>query len=253
MNKSAKVSLSKLASYTMMAIGMFFVVFSALIVSSFLAILGIAIICWVIILLYITPIKHVPITLLTASTISAAANIERILENTNMLMKGKYLPPTLLKDFESSFIYISEQEVSLSKPQELQEENTRGFNFITPPGLALSKLFEQQIGTSFSKTDLKFIQEKLPRVFVEDMELAQAVDIQVNNNTVRVELKSSVLLDVCIATRSLPRTHSQVGCLLSSALACVLAKVSGKVVTIEKDDFSDDGRVTILEFKLWEE
>ena len=79
--------------------------------------------------------------------------------------------------------------------------------------MALSKLFEQQAGTSFTKLDLNFTQLKLPNILVEDMELAEAADLQMKNDTVTLELTGSVLQAICEETKNLPRTHSQVGCL----------------------------------------
>jgi hypothetical protein len=56
----------------------------------------------------------------------------------------------------------SKNNKALPKPEEINEEKLFSENpeglFITPPGLALSKLFEKELGTSFTKTDINYMQ-----------------------------------------------------------------------------------------------
>lgn len=82
------------------------------------------------------------------------------------------------------------------------------------------------------------------------MQLTQSADLKMQNDTVTLELTGNVFREICQETRNLPRTHRQIGCLLSSAVACVLAKASGKVVTIQKDEQSDDGKTTRIEYLM---
>jgi hypothetical protein len=124
--------------------------------------------------------------------------------------------------------------------------------FVTPPGSALSRLFEEELGFSFTKADLKQIQNKLPKLLVEDLELAQNAEIQIQDNTVTVEITGSVLDEICRQTDSQPRTHKQVGCLLSSAIACVLAKSAGKPVTIQNETRNQETKTTRIEYKILE-
>jgi hypothetical protein len=61
-----------------------------------------------------------------------------------------------------------------------------------------------------------------------------------------------IFKDLCEQTRKLPRTHEKVGCPLSSAIACALAKVAGKPVIIERELQNLDG-TTRTTFRLLEE
>jgi hypothetical protein len=254
MEKTRKIASIKIALYSMLTLGVLLVVVSAFYASSFLAILGVAIVFWGAILLYITPTKHVPLALLNAAAVSGTSNIERILAEANVSEKGKYLPPNFIRDYESSLVFIPEQPGQpLPRPEEIAEEkpqSTRKLVFITPPGLGLSKLFEKELGVSFTKTNLEFVEQKLPKLLVEEMELAQTAELQIQNDTVTLKLTGNVLEEICEETRKLPRTHSQVGCLLSSAVACVLAKASGKAVSIQNEEQIDDGKGTRIEYRL---
>jgi hypothetical protein len=231
-------------------IGVALTVLSALNGSSFLAILGVAIIFWGAILLYVTPAKHVPLTLLNASAEAAAANIERLISELNLSERGVYLPPKNLKNIESSLVFIPETiKTPLPTPEETNEKTGA---FFTPPGSALSRLFERELGFSFTKTDLKQIQNKLPKLLVEDLELAENAEIQIQGNTVTVEIIGSILDEICRQTDYQPKTHKQVGCLLSSAIACALAKATGKPVTIQNETRNQETKTTHIEYQIFE-
>jgi adenine/guanine phosphoribosyltransferase-like PRPP-binding protein len=65
-------------------------------------------------------------------------------------------------------------------------------------------------------------------------------------------MKNHVFEDLCEETRKLKRTHETVGCPLSSALACVLAKATGKPVTIEKEEKLPD-ETTQIQYTVLED
>jgi hypothetical protein len=240
----------------MLLLGVGLVVVSAFYASSFLAILGVAIIFWGAILLYITPSKHVPLTLLNASAEAATANIERVISELNLSEKGIYLPPKNLKNIESSLVFIPETpQTPLPTPEESNEKlltKEKTGAFVTPPGSALSRLFEEELGFSFTKTDLNQIQNKLPKLLVEDLELAENAEIQIQSNKVTVEITGSILDEICRQTDSQPKTHKQVGCLLSSAIACALAKATGKPVTIQNETRNQETKTTHIEYQIIE-
>ena len=257
MSRTRRIGMNQTIVFAMLTPGVILVVLSAFYVSSFLAILGVAIIFWGAILLYITPSKHVPLTLLNASANSNASNIERILSEANLAEKGFYLPPKNLTNIESSLIFIPETpKTPLPKPEEITEKllpKRKDGVFLTPPGLALSQLFERQLGVSFTKTDLAHVQRVLPKLLIEGTELAEDAEIQIKNNTITIEITGSILAGVCQETNKNPKTHEQVGCLLSSAIACALAKATGKAITIQKETQSPNLKTTRIEYQIVEE
>jgi hypothetical protein len=218
----------------------------------------VGIVFWGVMLLYITPTRHVPLTLLNASNAAGASNTERILNELNLTEKGRYLPPKYLKNYESSLIFIPEKpDQPLFKPEENTEEkltsNNPGGAFLTPPGVALSKLFEQELGVSFTKTDLTYLQQNLPKLLIELIEIAETAEMQTQNDKITIELTGNILSAVCQETQKLPRTHEAVGCLLSSAIACALAKATGKAITITKETQSSNNKTTTIEYRIQEE
>ena len=235
-------------------IGVALTVLSALNGSSFLAILGVAIIFWGAFLLYITPSMHVPLTLLNASAEAAVANIEWVISELNLTEKGVYLPPKNLKNIESSLVFIPETfKTSFPTIEETNEKlltNKKTGVFFIPPGSGLSRLFEEELGFSFTKTDLNQLQNKLPKILVEGMELAESVEILTQGNIVTLEITGSILDEICRETDSKSKTHMQVGCLLSSAIACALAKSTGEPITIQNETRNQETKITHIDYQI---
>lgn len=207
------------------------------------------------IFLYVTPVKHVPLTLLNSSAEVAVANIERLISELSLTERGIYLPPKNLQK-EPSLVFIPESEKTSSSTSE--ETNERLFIgektgvLVTPPGAALSRLFENKLGFPFTNTDLKHVQNKLQKLLVEDMELAESAEIEVQGNTITLQIVGSVLDEVCRQTDSQPKTHIQVGCLLSSAFACILAKATEKPVTILNETRNDEIKTTLIKYQIFD-
>jgi hypothetical protein len=247
---------NKTSIFIMLSLGVLLVIVSAFYVSSFLAILGTATLFWGVILLHITPVKHVPLAFLDASINGNANNIERILSEFDLSEKGIYLPPENLKNVESSVIFIPKvaenslplAEESIDKFYSKQKDGA----FLTPPGLGLSQLFEKEIGTSFTTLDFKDLPSVLPKILIERMEIAENVEIHAQENTITIEITGSLLNGVCQATNNQPRTHAQVGCLLTSALACVLAKATGKPITLQNENTNQETKTTHIEYQILE-
>lgn len=205
-----------------------------------------------------TPSKHVALELLNATVTSALSNSERIIAASKANGRGFYLPPRYLKDLESSLVYISPNtEQTLPPTDEIDEEELyqtkpKGI-CLRPPGLALSKLLENELGTSFTRTDLNIFQDKLPKLLVEDTEIADSVQVKTENGLIIVEISNHVLRNVCKEARKLPRTHQLMGCPLTSAIACALAKATGKPVAIENEEDTADEKTTKTTYRILEE
>jgi hypothetical protein len=253
---TSKLSIYRIVPYTLLVLGLASLPASAFYSSYVLAFMGLGLTFWGALLLYLTPSKYVKVELLNATAISNLPNIERILSTTKTNTKGIYLSPKHLKDYTSSLIFIPAQPGEpLPTPEETDTEKLHSKNpngiFLTPPGLGLSKLFEKKLGKSFTETDLEDVQKELPKLF-EKSEITKNMDIQTEENSVTVDLGNHIFKGLCEETRKLEKTHETVGCPLSSAIACALAKASGKPVTIEKDTQNLDGS-TRIQYKLLED
>jgi hypothetical protein len=260
-NEETKVNFrfsTRIAAFSILVLGLTALTASAFYASTILAFIGLGLTFWGALLLYVTPTKYVKLELLNAVAPSTLTNIEKILASSKLNDKGIYLPPKYLRDFESSLVYIpSKNDKALPKPEEINEEKLFSENpeglFITPPGLTLSKLFEKELGKSFTKTDINHIQNNLPKLLIEDLEIAEDVEIEAMGDLITVKITKHIFSGICEETKKLPKTHEALGCPLTSAIACALAKATGKPVTIEKEEQVEDGETTKIQYRILED
>jgi hypothetical protein len=236
--------------------GLALIVLSALNNSTFLAILGVSIAFWSMLLLFFSPTKHTFLALLKASTSASASNIERTLLEFNLLEKGVYLPPQNLQNFESSMVFVPKSSnTPIPKAGETNDklfvEKKTGLLF-TPPGLALSLMFEDELGLSFRKIPLPQMQRLIKKLF-NDLKFASDLKIQIRNKTITLELTGSIFNTLCHEARNnQPRTHDQIGCILVSAFACAFAKASDKPVTVQKETLDPETKTLTAEYRMEE-
>ena len=255
MFKQERSTFNLLIISILLVLGAILVICSAFYVSSFVAILGLSMIFWGAILLYMLPVKHVPLVLLNTSVRSSTNNTERILGEFKLTEKGVYLPPKNLENFDSGLIFVAKSP-NASLPSRIHEDNqmlipkSREGVFLTPPGYALSMFFERELGSVFIKIGIEDLQFILPKLLVEKLELAQNLEVLVQRNIVTMKITGSIFTDICIETDFTPKSHKQIGCVFSSALACVLAKVSGKPVLIQNETLIQEEKTLSLDFLL---
>lgn len=236
--------------------GLIMIVFSALYDSSSLAIIGVSVAFWSVLLLFFTPTKQTFLGLLKASAAASGSNIERSLIEFNSPEKGVYLPPHNIRNFDSSVVFVpktsdTELPESNETTDKLFTEKKNGL-LLTPPGLALSTLFEQELGLSFRKINLAQMQIMVTKL-VHNLKFAEDAQVQIHDKTITVEITGSIYNTLCQETRnSNPRTHMQVGCILASAFACAFAKASDKPITIQKDTLNPDTKALIIEYRMEE-
>jgi hypothetical protein len=236
--------------------GVVMIVLSALNDSSLLAILGVSVAFWSMLLLFFTPTKHTFLALLKASASASGSNIERSLTEFNLSEKGIYLPSQNLRNFESSLVFVPKtRQTALPTSDETSDklfaEKKTGL-FFTPPGLALSLMFENELGFSFRKITLPQMQKAIMRL-IRNLKFADDAQVRIQDKIITLEVTGSIFNTLCSETRtSQPRTHSQVGCILASAFACAFAKASDKPITIQKDTLNPETKTLVIEYFIGE-
>ena len=236
--------------------GLIMIVFSAINNSSYLAITGVSISFWSMLLLFFTPTKHVFLSLLKVSASASASNIERSLLEFDLTEKGVYLPPQNLRNFDSSIVFVPKTAgttlpTSNQTSDKLFTEKKTGL-FLTPPGLALSLMFENELGLSFRKISIPQMQSMIKKLFI-NLKFAEDVQVQIRERIITLEVTGSIFNTLCYETRNnQPRTHAQVGCILASAFACAFAKASDKPITIQSDTLNPDNKTLIIEYQMEE-
>jgi hypothetical protein len=268
---------ARAASWTLLAVGAATLITSIVYVSQILAFIGLSLVFWGALLLYIQPEEYTKKALLDATALTSLEALSQIMQELNYKGKAIYLPPKYLKDPEANKIYIPKQkdgkpptpELILKHESQLFIKNPQGI-LLTPPGAEMTKLFEKTLGTSFTKVDLEYLQQNLPNLLIEDLEIAEDLEIETKkrkaakeitdsvsliettSDTIHVKITNSILRDLWKEDRKLSHLHSKIGCPICGAIACALTKATGKPVTIEKIQPSEDGKIIEADYRILE-
>jgi hypothetical protein len=248
-------------------------------VSLILAFVGLGLIFWGIVLAYIQTEEYVKGTVLDATTASMQATLNQTLQELGCRGKAVYLPPKYLNDPESTKAYVPRQKTGkLPPPEQTQRLETQPFSgssqgiIITPPGAGLTRLFEDTLQTSFTKVDLAHLQEHLPKLLIEDLEIASDVEMQtgtsktstypldnttpqiaIEHDRINVKITSTTYKNTAKQTTPLSDLYTTLGSPLASAVACAITKATGKPAIIENQQVSEDGETTETEYRVLEE
>lgn len=226
--------------------------------ASILAFIGLGLTFWGCLFLLLKQETYIKSTLLDSTTTQSLENLNKILTELDYKGKGVYLPPKYLKDLKSGIIYVSKQKGTKIPPlKEKPEEKMFSTNpnglYITPPGLDLTNLFEKEIGTDFIRTDLQYLQNKLPNLFIENLEIAQDLQINTENNLVKVKITDSIYKNICKKTQKLTKISNSIGCPLCSSIAIAITRATGKPIIIEKTEISEDEKTIETHYRIIKE
>lgn len=257
-SKRKRLMSKGITGYILALVGILALVFSIAYVSSILAFIGLGLTFWGFLLLYLKHERYVKSTLLDSTTTTSLETLSKIIAELDYKGKAVYLPPKYLKDFKSGILYIpKKQEVRIPIVGEVSEEKTFLKNpnglCIAPLGLGLTNLFEEELGTDFVGADLRYLQNNLPRILIENLEIAQDIEIKTESNLVQIKLVDSIFKDVCREASKFSNICNSIGCPLCSSLACALSRTTGKPIAIEKTECSENGKIINVQYRILEE
>lgn len=254
--KMSTIKKERSVSWFLLVLGLVSLAISIIYASSVLAFIGLGLTFWGVLTLYITTEKYVKQTLLDSTITPSLANLNQMLTELKYRGKSIYLPPKYLKDFETVKVYIPKNKnTNLPTPEEIQQQEYKTFLknpeavLINPTGQSLSKLFEKTLRTSFTAVDLEYLQQNLPKLFIEDLDIAENLEIKLKDS-IHVKITNSIFKGICRETQKLSHPFDTIGCPLCSAIACAIAKASGNPVTIEQSQASEDGEVIEVYYRL---
>jgi hypothetical protein len=239
------------------------------------ALIGLGLIFWGIIITYIQTSEYIERRILDATVVPLMTTLDETLKTLEYKGKAVYLPPKYLNSPETPKIYVSRQVTAALPPPDITQKleiepshrNTQGM-LILPPGAELTRLFETSLGTSFLNIKLQDLQQRLPKVLIEDLEVVTDIEIKTPANIetettaenaradedrILVKFTTATYKNTCKKATELSAIYANVGCPLTSALASALAKTTGKPVTIEKQQVSEDGATTQTEYRILKE
>lgn len=244
--------------YLFIYFGAISLVSSVLYNSSILAFIGLSLMLWGGLFLFIKSSKHVKATVLYSTTASSFKSMDKILNELNYKGQPVYLPPRQLKELREGVVFVpSEQGIHIPKAERLSEGKTflnpEGI-CLTPPGQDLMRLYEKILKTDFSRVNLNYLKNKLPELLVENLEILDDIEIiEAAAGRVAVKMKGEVHVTLCNQHKNRLKSFPSLGCPLCSSMACALARVTDKAVVIEKLEISEKEKTTETWYRLFEE
>jgi hypothetical protein len=248
-----RVAASSRISVLFLISGIFSLAFSIYSESQILALIGLGLTFWGALFILLKPLRLVEGSLLYNSAVPTYLTTDRILDDFNYKGKGYYLPPypkdvylpEYLKGLKTSVVYISAKTNSeMPSIEEIAKgkfvSNTQKGVLVAPPGLGILTQIEDKMNVDFTKMDLNYLCEVLPIFILQDLNLAKEVAMEPNGDKVHLKLLNSLYTNLYSSRENL-KSVNILGCPIASAVACALAKNSGRTVTIQKHTVSPDG------------
>ncbi len=209
------------------------------------------------ILAYIRTEEYVKGDISQAAVTPLLCTIDQILRELDYKEKAMYLAPKYLKEPQAYLAYIPKTKRMM--PPSLEEIQLQGGKLFVsnpdgilmqPPGAGLVALMERTLGTSFMKQDLPYLQHNLPTLFIENLELAQDFRMEILENTVVVNIENFFHRELLGGNEGSSRLDNVLGWSISSAIACALAKATGRLIVIQSQFATDDLRTIRIEYSI---
>jgi hypothetical protein len=255
LKKNPKTTPSSLrTSLAFLAFGIVILAASIIFNWQVLAFIGLGLVFWGAIFALSRPGKFVDSSLLDSTANSVYSTLDRLINDLNYNGRGYYIPaypkdaflPEYYKNLKESVVFISDENFTgLPSVEELAagkfiSDKNRGV-FITSPGSGVLNQMEHRLNLDFSSIPLQELCGLLPRCMTEFFNLAQEMDLQViDESKVRLSVHG-ILYESLYASfandGAIQKSVTLLGCPVVSAVACAIAKSSGKTVVIQEQQF----------------
>jgi hypothetical protein len=255
-DSSSKISVLFLIS------GILSFVFSVYSASQMLALIGLGLTFWGALFLLLKPRKFIESSLLYSATVSEYLTIDRIINEFNYKGRGYYIPPypkdvylpEYLKGLKASVVFISGKNNSeMPSIEEIAKGNFMSKSqkgvLVVPPGSGILTQIEETMNMDFTKMSLNELCEVLPTILLQDFNLAKEIEMKPDGDNIHLKMLDSLYKNLYSARNAL-KSVSLIGCPITGAVACALAKNSGRNVTIQKQQVSPDGSAVQVWYRM---
>lgn len=244
-----------------LACGVLTIVLSYSLTSLILAFIGLSLSFWGALFLVITPTRYVEANLLAHNLSPLYYSTDRIIRNLDCNGKGVHVPsyppdvylPDHLRGLKETVVFIPKSEELVTTPSidELAKgkfivENPKGI-LLTPPGLNMLTRIEEKTKTDFTKTTLSDLCEILPKRILDNFGIGKEITLILKDDEVFLKVRDSIYKDLY---EQEIKSINLLGCPIVSAIACAIAKSSGKPVTISGIKYIPDELVIQAKYKI---
>jgi hypothetical protein len=231
--------------------------------SQVLAFIGLGLTLWGALFYLVRPITYVRGSLLSTTATTLYQTIDRIIKDLNAKGKVIYVPPytaevylpQYLKGLKETVMFIPQdtnqvapsiEEIASSK---FITKNPRGVILI-PPGSGFLEQIEKTLRTGIFKMSLEDLCTTLPQLILENFQLAKEIEMKTENNQIYLKITDSIYRD--LYRQENLKSIQLLGDPLTSAVACTIARATGRLVTIQNINFSPHTQTIETTFQLAE-
>jgi hypothetical protein len=225
-----------------------------------LAFAGLGLTFWGVLFLLITPVRRVEGDLLPSTAVASYQTLDRIIKQT-YANKAYYIAfysadspaPEYLKGLKEATVLITAETGEITPPIEdinkgsFVSKKPVGF-IVTPPGLGLLQKIEKESKTDFAEVGMEELCEILPHHLTDNL-LAKRIAMRNEKDTVFLELFGS-LYEWLYGEEHNLQSAELLGCPIVSAVACAVAKTTGRTVAIKELRTQKDVSTTYVTFKV---
>jgi hypothetical protein len=245
--------------FTIMGISLIYL--STISSSEVLALIGLGLLFWGAIFFLMTPIGFVDARLLLSTVYSEYSSFDRIIENFDC-KKCYYIPHILNQDVVDGGIKKTKDPVmflSAETTSKIIEDETlfvqkkfllkknKGI-VLTPPGLGFIKLIEKK-KPNYYNIPLEKMCEFLPQLITQDFALTKDFVMKIQDERIIIIIQKSIYKGLYNVDRG-SNSAKLFGCPIVNAVGCILAKISGKIVTIDEIKASKDASTLQAQFRI---
>ena len=254
--KKTRINLPQIAGWSIAGTGVVILIMASIFEAQVPGLIGLGLIFWGILFIYIRGGEYIKKSLFDATTTSQQLTLDQILPTLKLKGKPIYLSPKYSSNPNISKVYIPKQKDANLPPEVTQQNaplrtyqaNPSGI-IINPPGAGLTNLFEKTLETSFTHVDLQFLLQKMPKLFSENLEICQNLEIRVEEDKIHLIITGSIIT-VGVNTAEREYEHSDLISPLVSAIACSIAKATGYPIRAENLVSSNDGKDISIEYTV---
>jgi len=252
-NKELMTELSNLKSKPKGRIGYIFIFAGALLFALsidfsnlIISFLSLALLFWGGLFLYIKPTNFIRQEILVSMLSDSLSLYDQIIKNSNYDGIPHYISPRTLSEYKDVYVYIPKnKEDSINFETITSKNGNSKYIQITPLGLGLSKLLEDEAKLNFSTINLEKLLALIEKILIEDLEVAKNFEYKIDDSEIQVKVVESIFNSIYKkASENKELINSD---FLTSAIACSIAKSTHKPVKI--GNINLEGEVTIAVLK----
>jgi hypothetical protein len=219
--------------------------------------IGLGLILWGMLLLYVTQSKYVPDEIVTAITFSPVRSVDALVRSYGYNGRAIFLYPKTLKGMDEGYVFIpaneedDEEKIPVSEnliDEKVLQDAPKGL-LLPAPSQSLASYFERKLSVNFATTNLPTIQEKIPSLLVENLRIADNVSLvkSADGETFTLRIQGGPWAGICNRINSQTQIGSHLGCPLCGAFALILSKVNSIPIRIKQTETSHNHIETVYQ------